>query len=217
MAGSALLAMNTEEGRSERPFRCHPCAQPCVVSAPGNAVHAAPAFERIAYAADHDTRGGRCDGAGAVVVLREPVRPPAVLGRVVAVVVNAVDGEAGRAAPHVGEEVLEHKPTFANFDTPSAVMTELPVPFIVATREHAGPYTVFGRLRAVSRLAVFTRRGAESGAHRSPRTAARGRVTSAQVVCAHNLLRAAVAYTPPSALWGGRYGDKSSEANALQI
>ena len=77
-------------------------------------------------------------------------RPATVALLVVAVVVDAVQREPGRAFSHVVEEVLETVPALADGDTPTAVAWPVAARWTAAPLQHARPRVVSSRATARS-------------------------------------------------------------------
>ena len=82
-------------------------------------------------------------------------RPAAVSGLVISVVIDAVKPHARRRLAHVGEEVLEGEPPFADRNAAGAVIREPSVIRIAASLDHRRPASVGRGLRASGRMAVF--------------------------------------------------------------
>jgi hypothetical protein len=61
-------------------------------------------------------------------------RPPAILRRVVAIVVDAIDRHSGRRLAHVGIEIFKREPSFANGDAAAAVMGIVVVAWVKTAR-----------------------------------------------------------------------------------
>ncbi len=82
-----------------------------------------------------------------VLVLLASRGPSAILGRVVAVVINAIDGVRLRRAPaHIGQEVLEGmQPAGANLNPAPAVIREADAFRVIAAGFHREPRRVFDR------------------------------------------------------------------------
>lgn len=65
--------------------------------------------------------------------------PPAITGRVVTVIVDAVDAASGRTFAHVGEKVFERMPAPTDFDAATAVSRKAAHFWVAATLKHASP------------------------------------------------------------------------------
>ena len=78
----------------------------------------------------------------AVVSLFLGSGPPAVVGSVRSVVVDAVERQAGRGLAHISKEIDEVEPAFANGDAASAITVPLVIFGIEAPSFHAGPANV---------------------------------------------------------------------------
>jgi hypothetical protein len=78
--------------------------------------------------------------------------PPAISGTVSIVVVDSVNRKL-RTGPvtHIGKEFIEFKPSFANRNSPAAVIIKLLVPWVCASLNHCRPRHVN---RGVSALCV---------------------------------------------------------------
>lgn len=81
----------------------------------------------------------RFSGLTPVVYLLKRCGPSAILGRVVAVVVSTVDGQARRTFAHVRKEVLELQPPLADLDASRSVSSELLIGGVPASVEHGSP------------------------------------------------------------------------------
>lgn len=74
-----------------------------------------------------------------VVVLSNSASPPAVIGRVVAVVVDTIQGGAGRTGAHVSHEVVKRvQPAVTDLDTLRSVVLEGGMLVVVAAGLHGG-------------------------------------------------------------------------------
>ena len=80
----------------------------------------------------------------AVVLLLFLSGPAAVSGFVAFSIVDAINGEAARALAHVGQEVLEGVPAFADGDTFGSVLVESAGLRVFASLENVDP-SVIGR------------------------------------------------------------------------
>jgi len=128
----------------------------------------APAFAQpLAQRAIFDSRGGRPlrnspafaiegqHGVSAPVVVLLADRCPSTIGRrVVAVVVDSVDGHAGRPFPHIGQECFESHPAVANRDASPAIAGEVRMAGVQASFLHCGPRFVRGRFKTGRRVPV---------------------------------------------------------------
>src|SRR5262249_40680478 len=82
--------------------------------------------------------------------------PSAIPRRVGAVVVDAIDGQAGRRIAHIGIEIFEAQPVFANRDAATAVIGIAFIVWIKATLQHGTPNPVnSGPTHAVLCRALF--------------------------------------------------------------
>jgi len=125
-------------------------------------------------------------------------RPAAISRRVVAIIVDAVDGIAGFFRPHVGEEIFEFKPAFANFDPASAVSVVAANIRVGAALDHASPRSISWTNFVKSCLSV------NYFVSFSKQTTARARVTCFKITGSDNSLFPAFATTQP------RYEPRSS-------
>lgn len=106
-----------------------------------------------------------------VVCLSYQRRPFAILWAVVSIVILAVNGVAIGALSHIGKEVQEFQPAFANLDAAPAVVFESGELLVIASSEHDSPYAVgfwkrlspasepvfnFGRHNDGSNIVVFS-------------------------------------------------------------
>lgn len=101
--------------------------------------------------------------AGPVAGLLVSRRPPAVFGRVISIVVDAVNRKANWLFPHVSQEVgkaIGAAPSLANFDAAAAVSVKNLVRRVSATVVHGGPYSVG---RGLCHAVLARRRGAATG------------------------------------------------------
>ena len=89
-----------------------------------------------------------------VFCLRETCIPLAVGGCVIAVVVDALDGQAFWSWPHIGEEIFKLVPSFANCNTAATIVFEVFKIFVVATLHHGVPGCVCSRPCAVADMPV---------------------------------------------------------------
>lgn len=114
-----------------------------------NAVVASPFRDGSRLSID----GGKAISARVVALLTQSA-PPAIGGLVVPIVVDPVDGVAGRAWTHIGKEVSEtvypHGPSLANLDAPSAVARPVFVMPVVTARSHREPIAVLRGVRVAS-------------------------------------------------------------------
>lgn len=78
--------------------------------------------------------------------LPRPSRPSTVLGRVVAIVIDAVDCQTRRAWAHVREEVFKPVPSLADLDAATAVDPKVAVVGVTAPSQHRAPKIVFGQM-----------------------------------------------------------------------
>lgn len=125
-----------------------------------------------------------------VQVLLAVCGPLAIVGFVSTVVVDALDSQSGRAAAHIGKEVLEAMPPFADLDSSRAVSLEARVVGVVATPAHRCPSLIFLRRGSVCSVPVFR-------AEFSLPAAATCRVATCQVVTDNERLRSAGAHATP--------------------
>lgn len=89
---------------------------------------------------------GNHRAVAAVSVLRFAGGPSAVLRRIMAIVINAVERVPGRGAwPHVAKKALERIPALANFDAPASVMRECLTSWAPASIVHIHPCPMFRR------------------------------------------------------------------------
>lgn len=89
-----------------------------------------------------------------VLGLLFPGRPLAILRRIWTVVVNSLDGQAGRLFSHVGKEVLKLAPALAHDDSPLTVKPVVWVLSICAAREHVRPRLIGPRVLMANRVSV---------------------------------------------------------------
>ena len=68
--------------------------------------------------------------------------PTAVSGFVVAIIVNAIESEAGRLFAHVSKEIFKRKPAFADGDTAAAVIDITALLTVAASGQHPVPANV---------------------------------------------------------------------------
>lgn len=158
-------------------------------SLPAHREVAQPLAEQTGFAVDRDwVRGVVYTYASLVCALFCYCSPVAVLRFVVAVVVAPFDRMlVRRAAPHVGKEVLELQPAFADRDAASTVVLERRVRRGIATSEHRRPRPVLDRfwlfaVAAVRGFAMSLRAFAERSAELASETAAAFRVSGPQRV-----------------------------------
>jgi hypothetical protein len=90
-----------------------------------------------------------------VVGLLDPGRPPAISGRVIAVIVDPIKLVFWRRLrPHVSQEALERAPSFTDSDPTSAVVFVARVAFIAAPLVYTSPCLIFAGPALNSGLAV---------------------------------------------------------------
>jgi hypothetical protein len=70
--------------------------------------------------------------------------PTAIVGRVAALVVNAIKGQSGRALSHVSQKVFKTFPSFAHCNSSTAVIPVIRSVFIAAPIMHAQPCSIHG-------------------------------------------------------------------------
>jgi len=106
-----------------------------------------PNFMRpISYAQGSSTVRDKST-AGRVACLFTVCCPDAILGRVIAVIVYAMNAVAAtRVWPHVGKEVLEYVPSRADLDATAAVSVVADGVFVGTAISHSLPGAVFRRL-----------------------------------------------------------------------
>ena len=150
---------------------------------------AQPLAEQTGFAVDRDwVRGVVYTYASLVRTLFYCCSPVAVFRLVVAVVVSTFDRMfVRRAPPHVGEEVLELQPAFADRDTSTAVVFERCMRRGVAAPKHRRPGPVLDRFRlfpvaAMRGFAMALRVLAERYAKFASKAAAALRVSRSQRV-----------------------------------
>ena len=117
-----------------------------------DAFFASPIFHALRF-----PFSGNPDGNATVSDLLVPRRPSAVVGAVVAIIIDAVKRVfRGWFRPHIGVEVLERfQPASANRYAPSPVSIEVFVIRIRASLFHAPPRRKFKRDSAISRASVL--------------------------------------------------------------
>lgn len=86
--------------------------------------------------------------------------PAAVLRFVSSIYVIALKSHCGRALAHVGQEVLKRHPSFANLDSPSAVVAVVAVVIVQASIFHGLPSAISSRDFSGPAVAVVNRVGA---------------------------------------------------------
>jgi hypothetical protein len=87
-------------------------------------------------------------------------RPSAILRLVITIVVDSLDRVAARPLAHVGQEVLERKPSFADRDSSAAVSMERKCVGIQASRFHGLPRRIGWMQRAMSPAGAMLDSGA---------------------------------------------------------
>ena len=75
--------------------------------------------------------------------------PAAIGGRIRPIVVDAVERHFGRSKPHVGKEICEIVPPFANCNASTSPIFEARVFGVEASLSHSGPAAVGARLQGV--------------------------------------------------------------------
>lgn len=122
--------------------------------------------------------------------------PAAIAGLVIAVVVDPLDRGLLRRRAHVGEEVLELQPAFADRDPAAAVIDVRPVDRVTASAQHGEPAAVHRRPLAagVAAMAVLQELG---GGGVLLQASARASVPGQQSMAALRDLRAANAHASP--------------------
>lgn len=85
---------------------------------------------------------GISDGVSSVHHLFSAAGPSTIGFGVVSIHINAVNGEAGRAFTHVGEEVFERFPSWIIGDSSAAIVGVLPVPWVIASVFQMAPRIV---------------------------------------------------------------------------
>lgn len=82
-----------------------------------------------------------------IIHLLKSGRPPAIFWAIIAIIVNAVNREIGGwARPHIGIELLEDLPLFADFNASATIARIAMILWIFATLSHAPPSKPFGRV-----------------------------------------------------------------------
>lgn len=87
-------------------------------------------------------------------LLFAPCRPSAITRFVPAIIFDAIKGQPDRALPHIGQEVLERSPPFADRDAAATVILEISAGRVVAPSKHVRPRSVSFR-RAMLCVAVL--------------------------------------------------------------
>lgn len=148
---------------------------------------------------------GDVHGPAVIAALHKSGRPSAVRRLVVAIIVDAIKGHAVRTIAHVRKEVLERMPpTVADANTARAVSTEVAVPRVIATLEHAVPRSELNGLRHIVRGVRLPRLTPSIGFA----TTTRLRVPISQIVDCYAAFSPAIAFTE-CAQWMRRVSLKS--------
>lgn len=113
--------------------------------------------------------------AGAVARLLFSGRPLAVPGRVIAIVIDALNREPWRARPHVAQEGIKRGPAPANLDASSAVATKVRGAAVVAAIAHALPDLVFAGVRSPVRANNLNLKAAATAVPARPQIADKGK------------------------------------------
>lgn len=71
--------------------------------------------------------------------------PPAVIRRVIGVIVDSFKRHAWNRLAHVVKEVIEVLPSFTDFDAASAILRPVRIALVFAPSEHTGPYFIYAR------------------------------------------------------------------------
>jgi hypothetical protein len=150
----------------------------------------------------------------AVAVLNFPRRPSRVAWFVMAVCVDAVKGQIGRALSHVGKEIrIAMTPLLAYLNASAAIPAVVPFVGVVAAFVHTSPSLVSARECAAGCAAVTSLRIASS-AHFTLSAPARVGVAVQQVLSHLRSFGAAVALTQPE---GARAVDGHVSANCNEL
>jgi hypothetical protein len=125
--------------------------------------------------------------------LCETCIPLAIGGCVIAIVVDALNGQVFWSWSHIGEEIFKFVPAFANFNASVAIIFVIGCVGIFAATKHLTPYCVFRRFGPSNCRSVCTNSKSVFF------TAAAGnRVAVPQFLAGNELLGSAVAPTQPS-------------------
>jgi hypothetical protein len=81
--------------------------------------------------------------------------PATIAGFVTAIVVDAANACAGRTLAHVGKEVFEDQPSFANGDASSSIARPTVIVGVGASLDHLHPRAVGWRSFALRNMSVF--------------------------------------------------------------
>lgn len=93
----------------------------------------------------------------AVSVLFPSGDPSAIVGRIASIIISPVNGVfLGWSLPHIGKKVLKFFPSFANRDSPSAVILPRSLPWVCASRPHGAPYAILIRLSHAVKVRIPT-------------------------------------------------------------
>src|SRR5262249_47475632 len=126
-------------------------------------------------------------------VLHRSGRPAAIARFVIAVVIDAIDGQARRWIAHIGVEVFEATPSLADGDAAASVIVVAWIVRIQTAVEHICPATESASLRHTVHAAL-----SHLLSQLLPSTSpALGCVTRAQTACGNEMFGAAVTTTKP--------------------
>ncbi len=131
--------------------------------------------------------------------------PAAILGRVRTVVVDTIQCETLRPAPHIREKLREIIPSFANLNSARAVGCITFYARIVATRFHVCPNRVFRR--APASMSEYTVAG-----DLRMQTSTGLRKATSQALPSNDYGFPAIASTTPTCIGSSRYQLKSDES-----
>lgn len=141
--------------------------------------------------------------------------PSAILGAIRAVDVDAIQRMTDWARAHVGQEVIEQRPSLANSDTSPTVQMEFPVTRVGASLNHASPGIALRRIRHHVAPVSRTNKLALPAATRA-------RITGHKISADDRNFGSAFALTQPDGLACRRpsiscHGSQSAKASTRQV
>jgi hypothetical protein len=127
--------------------------------------------------------------------LFSPCCPSAIAGFVIPVVVDAVKGEVGRPFTHIGKEVYEVEPLFANCDTATSIVLPDMAFGVGASSYHRSPRSIGSGYAGLMRWGMAVSGLGFSLSLKAPAT---GCVTARKVVADSDTFSSTVASVDPA-------------------
>lgn len=147
-------------------------------------------------------------------------RPPAIVFRVTARIVDAINCAAVRAWPHVSHELLERFPGRRNGYASAAISGVRRMGGVSASRPHVLPCLLLAWVRGAAKFTPLRPPGCS--ALFAGKAAARARAAFFQLPCRDSLFAAALTFAAPSGtsgsvIFGAAHNCEEAEAHARQI